>query len=246
MHYYVLHFFCIFANMESKKEKVRGMFNSIAQRYDLLNHTLSLGIDRRWRARVVRMVVAQSKADHVLDVATGTGDLAIGLIRGGVKRVTGADLSSEMVAVGVRKIASRKLSDLITMEVQDVEQLNYENDSFDAVTCAFGVRNFENLELGLTQMHRVLSKHGGIYILEFSKTGSNLWGWIYNFYFHNILPFVGRVVSGNRQAYSYLPESVDDFASGDRFLEILSSVGFSSAKKHELMGGIATIYTAIK
>lgn len=239
-------FFYTFVAMESKKDQVRTMFDSIAPNYDLLNHTLSLGIDRSWRKRLVRMVVGGGVHANVLDVATGTGDLAIGLVGAGVDRVTGADLSKEMVEVGIRKIAKRGLAHKIELQVEDVEELSYADNSFDAVTCAFGVRNFENLELGLRQMGRVLKPGAGIYILEFSKVEKGLWGWIYNFYFHNILPLIGRLVSRDKGAYTYLPQSVDGFASGKEFLSILAHVGFSDAKERKLMGGIATIYKATK
>lgn len=232
--------------MESKKEQVRTMFDSIAPNYDLLNHTLSLGIDRSWRKKLVGMVLSGGVHANVLDVATGTGDLAIGLVAGGVDSVTGADLSKEMVEIGVRKVEKRGLGSRIMLEVQDVEELSYADNSFDAVTCAFGVRNFENLELGLRQMGRVLKPGAGIYILEFSKVEKGVWGWLYNFYFHNILPLVGRLISRDKRAYTYLPQSVDGFASGEEFLSILTHVGFANAKQRKLMGGIATIYRAIK
>lgn len=232
-------------NMESKKERVRVMFDSIAPRYDFLNHALSLTIDKRWRARVVRGVV-RGGAREVLDVATGTGDLAIGLVKGGVERVVGVDLSSGMVDVGVQKVEKQGLADRIELQVQDVEQLNFEDGRFDAVTCGFGVRNFENLEVGLRQMHRVLRSGGECYVLEFSQVERGLWGSLYGFYFHSVLPLVGRLVSGDRGAYSYLPESVDEFASGEAFLDKMRAAGFVHCQKRELMGGIATIYTARK
>lgn len=229
--------------MEAKKERVRDMFNSIAEKYDLLNHTLSFTFDKRWRKRMIKSVV-DSKAQKVLDVATGTGDMALGLVGAGVQWVRGVDLSPGMVEVGRRKVEARGVGEQITLEVQDVECLSFANESFDAVTCAFGVRNFENLEIGLAQMHRVLKTGSGCYILEFSKVNKGLWGSLYGFYFHKILPFIGRVVSGDKGAYSYLPTSVDEFASGEAFLATLRKVGFSRCEKKELMGGIATIYTA--
>lgn len=231
--------------MEAKKESVRDMFNSIAERYDLLNHTLSFNFDKRWRAKVIKSVVS-SKAQEVLDVATGTADMAIGLVGGGVPKVVGVDLSPGMVEVGRRKVEARGLGAQITLEVQDIELLSLGDETFDGVTCAFGVRNFENLEAGLAQMHRVLRTGGNCYVLEFSKVKKGLWGSLYGFYFHQILPLVGRLVSGDKGAYSYLPTSVGRFASGEAFLDTLRKVGFSRCEKQELMGGIATIYTAKK
>ncbi|MEG0162719.1 MAG: bifunctional demethylmenaquinone methyltransferase/2-methoxy-6-polyprenyl-1,4-benzoquinol methylase UbiE [Mucinivorans sp.] len=231
--------------METKKERVRDMFNSIAPRYDLLNHTLSLNIDRRWRAKVVKMV-CDSGARTVLDVATGTGDLAIGLAAAGVNHIVGVDLSPAMADVGRCKVKDQSLDEVIEIQVQDVEQLNFETASFQAVTCGFGVRNFENLDAGLSQMHRVLADGGGCFILEFSKPGKGLWGAVYGLYFHHVLPLIGRMISGSKAAYSYLPASVDGFVCGDDFLHRMRAAGFDRLSKKELMGAIATIYIGYK
>lgn len=231
-------------NNSTKKEQVREMFDNIAPRYDLLNHLLSLGIDRSWRSKLVAMA-AQSKPKSILDVATGTGDLAIALARRCPQaRVTAIDLSPEMLEVGRRKVAKRGLS--IEMLVSDAEQIPLPDNSFDTVTAAFGVRNFENPLVGLKQMCRVLKRGGEIYVLEFSTPRHGLFAALYKFYFHNLLPLVGRAISKEKRAYSYLPESVEAFACGEQFLQLLADAGFSQGSYRELMGGIATIYRGIK
>lgn len=217
------------------------MFDAVAQRYDLLNHLLSLGIDRGWRAKVVRSVAGSAQ---VLDVATGTGDLAIGLVRGGVNRVVGVDLSPGMVEVGQKKVAS--YGDRIELMVGDAEDLPFADGRFDAVTCAFGVRNFEHLEVGLREMCRVVKKGGVCVVLEFSTPKTAVWGTLYRLYFHRVLPVVGRWISGSRGAYSYLPQSVDASVQGAEFCALLARVGFSKNSARRLTGGVATIYIATK
>lgn len=234
-------FFCTFAPMGAKKNEVRQMFDSVARRYDLLNHLLSLGIDRRWRKRVVRTVAGSAE---VLDVATGTGDLALGMVRGGVGRVVGVDLSPGMVEVGQKKVAP--YGDRIELVVGDAEDLSFADGRFDAVTCAFGVRNFEHLEVGLREMCRVTKKGGVCVVLEFSTPRTAVWGALYRFYFHRILPVVGRWISGSRGAYTYLPQSVDVSVQGEAMLVLLAQVGFSTSSARRLTGGVATIYTATK
>lgn len=229
--------------MGAKKEEVRQMFDSVAARYDLLNHLLSFGIDRRWRKKVVRTVAG---AGEVLDVATGTGDLALGLARGGVRKVMGVDLSAGMVEVGRAKVAKSPYADRIEMGVGDAEALPFQTGRFDAVTCAFGVRNFEHLENGLAEMCRVLKKGGVCVVLEFSTPRNRVWGALYRFYFHRVLPVVGRWISGSRGAYTYLPQSVDGSVQGAAMGALLTKVGFSTQSAKRLTGGVATIYMAIK
>ncbi|MEF9949744.1 MAG: bifunctional demethylmenaquinone methyltransferase/2-methoxy-6-polyprenyl-1,4-benzoquinol methylase UbiE [Mucinivorans sp.] len=231
--------------MGDKKEHVRDMFNSIAQSYDLLNHTLSFSFDRRWRRKVIALV-RKDGAQRVLDVATGTGDMAIELVRSGVKNVVGVDLSQAMVAVGRKKITARGLDAQIELQEQDVEQLTFPDNHFSAVTCSFGARNFEHLDRGLSQMQRVIAPEAGCYVLEFSTPQRGLWGAMYGFYFHHVLPLIGRMVSGNKKAYTYLPNSVDGFLSGEAFLDRMRAAGFQRCSLHSLMGGIATIYIGYK
>lgn len=230
-----------------KKEQVREMFDSIAKRYDLLNHLLSMNIDRRWRAKVVRMIRRQAP-ESILDIATGTGDLAIAAARALPQTaVTGVDLSPEMLRIGREKVTVRFPGREFPMLEGDAEQLPFEDASFDAVTCGFGVRNFENLPKGLEQMHRVLRPGGRVYILEFSvPSRSNILGKLYRFYFRHILPGIGRLISKDARAYAYLPESVGAFPYGERFCTLLTEVGFTEPSRTVLMGGIATIYTAEK
>lgn len=228
---------------DGKRDQVRKMFDAIAPRYDLLNHLLSLGIDRRWRSAVVRMVGRAGSA-RLLDVATGTGDMAIAIARHTQATVTGVDLAPEMLRIARTKVERAGLA--IPMIEGDAEYLPFDTASFDAVTSAFGVRNFENLAGGIREMSRVLVPDGRIFVLEFSMPRHSLVGASYRLYFHRILPWIGGVISRDRQAYSYLPESVEAFPYGDRFLEILTANGFRDAQSTTLMGGIATIYSATK
>lgn len=231
-------------NDHSKKEQVRDMFDAIAPKYDLLNHLLSMNIDRGWRRRVVN-TVADLAPTSILDIATGTGDLAIALKkRIPQATVTGSDLSPEMLEVARRKIAERGLE--IALQVADAENLPFANDSFRVITAAFGVRNFENTVAGLRQMHRVLEKGGTMIVLEFSTPPPTLFGRLYRWYFRNILPRIGRMISKDSRAYSYLPESVDAFACGDNFVSLLREAGFDTATYKTLTGGVATIYQAVK
>ncbi|SUE35104.1 bifunctional demethylmenaquinone methyltransferase/2-methoxy-6-polyprenyl-1,4-benzoquinol methylase UbiE [Rikenella microfusus] len=234
-------------NPAGKKEQVRDMFDSIARRYDLLNHLLSMNIDRRWRARVVKMILRQSP-ESVLDVATGTGDLAIAVGRAlPAAALTGVDLSPRMLRIGREKVAARFPGREFPMLEGDAERLPFADASFGAVTCGFGVRNFENLPRGLAEMYRVLRPGGRVYILEFSMPSQrNALGRLYRFYFRHILPGIGRIVSKDARAYTYLPESVGEFPYGERFRTLLSEAGFAAPQSEVLMGGIATIYTADK
>lgn len=230
-----------------KKEQVREMFDSIAPRYDFLNHCLSMHIDKRWRRKTVRMVARQQPAS-LLDVATGTGDLAIALRKKlpESSQITGVDLSPQMLRIGREKIARIFPGKEFAMVEGDAENLPFEAESFDAVTAAFGVRNFEDIPAGLQQMYRVLKPEGQVYILEFSMPGNNILGRLYRFYFRHILPKIGRLVSGSRGAYQYLPESVGGFPYGERFEGLLREAGFSAVSHRKLMGGIAMIYNGKK
>jgi demethylmenaquinone methyltransferase/2-methoxy-6-polyprenyl-1,4-benzoquinol methylase len=230
---------------EGKKQEVRVMFNSIANRYDFLNHFLSAGIDYSWRKKAIKLVGAHHPK-IILDVATGTGDLAIAASVLNPFKIIGVDIAENMLAIGRKKIAEKNLQDLISFETGDSENLRFNDGSFDAVMVAFGVRNFENLEKGLSEMFRVLNNKGVVIILEFSKPTRFGIKQLYSFYFRYILPFLGRKISGNSSAYTYLPESVVEFPAGGKFLKILENSGFKQTTYKQLSFGIASIYTGLK
>lgn len=230
----------------SKKEQVADMFNNIAGKYDLLNHTLSMGIDRVWRKKAIRTLGAIQPA-AILDVATGTGDLAIAAaLQLPGTRVTGIDIAAQMLEVGQGKIKNAKLEDRIVLQLADSEALPFATGHFDAVMCAYGVRNFQNLDAGLKEMCRVMRPGGRLAILEFSQP--RLFGvkQVYQFYFRYILPALGKLVSRHSRAYTYLPESVQAFPQGAAFCSILQQAGFRDARARPLSMGITTLYTAEK
>ena len=230
----------------SKKEQVEQMFDKIAPKYDLLNRVLSLGIDVWWRKRALGFLRSE-KPQNILDVATGTADVAIMAAKMlQPKTITGIDISNQMLDFGRVKIAKEGLDKTITLETGDSENLRFETGAFDAVTVAFGVRNFENLEKGLSEMGRVLRTDGRIVILEFSKPHLFPFKQLYNTYFKYVLPFIGRLTSRDVRAYTYLFESVQAFPEGEQFIQILSKTGFHQAKYVRLTLGICSIYTAIK
>jgi len=232
-------------NKIGKKESVRKMFNEISDRYDFLNHFLSMGIDILWRKKLVRLLKRQNPK-YVLDVATGTGDLAITASHIGDIKIVGVDIAEEMLAVGQKKIKQKKLTDKITLSVGDSENLPFETETFDAAMVAFGVRNFENLDKGLAEMYRVLSENSKVYILEFSMPEKFPIKQLYHFYFKNILPLIGRTVSKDRRAYTYLHDSVQEFPSGEAFLSRLNIAGFKNSSQLKLSFGIASIYVGEK
>lgn len=222
------------------------MFDRIAPRYDLLNHTLSLNVDRLWRRRVVS-IIGKQHPQRILDIATGTGDLAIALARriDGV-RVTGIDLSEQMLAVARRKVGELGLSDRIDLEQGDAEHLAAASGAADAVTVAFGVRNFGDLDAGLRELHRVLKPGGQVVILEFSRPRNPIFRALYEFYSYRILPRIGGAVSHDKQAYAYLPASVGAFPAPDEFLATMAHAGFTGCRARSLSCGIAQIYTGTK
>jgi len=230
----------------SKKDQVTSMFDNIASKYDLLNRVLTVGIDTRWRKKAISYL---NPTDHrkILDVATGTADVVIELHKQlKPEQIVGMDISSEMIHYGQKKIAKHKLEKIATLEVGDSENLRYDTDEFDAVTAVFGVRNFENLEKGLSEMHRVLRKGGKTVILEFSRPKLFPFKQLYNLYFKHILPFIGRKTSKDAKAYTYLYESVQAFPDYENFGAILEKVGFRSVEWKPLTLGICTIYTGTK
>lgn len=232
---------------QTKKEQVEHMFDNIAPTYDKLNHILSFNIDRIWRRRVMR-IVRRSHAHKIMDVATGTGDLAIAMAkRVDRTQILGIDLSEEMLQVARKKIEKQGLEERIIVEKGDAENLSMvSTESIDAATVAFGVRNFENLERGLSEIYRTLRPGGKFVVLEFSIPRNRLVRWVYAQYSHRLLPRIGAMLSKDRKAYDYLPDSVEEFPSPERFAEILRGVGFKDIKLSSQSFGIAHIYEATK
>lgn len=225
----------------SKREQVERMFDNISPKYDLLNRLFSLGIDQGWRRKVVRLL-GQEPVERLLDVATGTADLAIlGATR--AKQVTGVDISEGMLAHGRTKVERKGLTQRVVLQRADSAALPFADSTFDAVTVAFGVRNFEHLEQGLREMARVLCPNGRIFVLEFSKPTKAPMKQLFRFYFHRVMPTIGRTVSKDSAAYTYLPKSVDAFPEGQAFLDIMARAGLREVKAEPLTGGIATLYT---
>lgn len=221
------------------------MFDNISGKYDFLNHFLSMGIDILWRKKAISMLKSH-EPKLILDVATGTGDFAIEALKLNPEKVIGVDISAGMLEYGRKKMESRGLSEKIELQMGDSEQLLFEDNKFDAVIVAFGVRNFENLEKGLADMLRVLKPGGKVMILEFSKPTVFPFKQLYSFYFKAILPIIGKIVSKDNAAYTYLPESVNEFPYGDKFLDVLETVGFKQNQCKPLTFGISSIYTGTK
>ena len=231
-------------SLQSKKDQVKHMFNMIASKYDFLNHTLSLGMDYVWRKKAIKKILNNPK--EILDIATGTADFAISVAKHTQANITGIDISDQMIYVGNKKIQQKKLNNRIKLSIEDSENLPFENESYDAITAGFGVRNFENLEQGLREIYRVVKKDGYVVILEPSTPKVFPLKQIFSFYFQKILPFIGSIVSKDKSAYSYLPNSVKSFPDGDDFIKILNKQGFSKANYYPLSLGIVSLYVAIK
>ncbi len=230
----------------SKREQVEHMFDAISPRYDLLNRLFSLGIDQGWRRKVIRMV-KERPVERMLDVATGTADLAImAARRDAAKHVTGSDISEGMLKHGRVKVSEARLAERVELLRADSAALPFADGAFDAVTVAFGARNFEDLERGLREMLRVLKPGGRLFVLEFSKPRGPVMGGLFRFSFHRVMPFIGRMVSRDSSAYTYLPESVDAFPDGEDLLRILERCGGHDARMRTLTGGIATIYSVTR
>jgi demethylmenaquinone methyltransferase / 2-methoxy-6-polyprenyl-1,4-benzoquinol methylase len=229
-----------------KRDEISGMFDRIAWRYDFLNHFLSFGTDKRWRRRAVAAIGRLKRPVHILDVATGTADLAIEALRLGPDKVTGADISPGMLQEGRKKIMKMGLAEKIELVLAPSEELPFPDGTFDVAMAAFGVRNFADTAAGLSEMYRVLSDDGVIMVLEFSKPDRFPVKQLYGFYFRRLLPMMGRLFSRDRSAYTYLPASVGSFPEGEAFLNLLGAAGFGSPEMKRLSGGIATIYTGRK
>lgn len=229
----------------SKRQQVEEMFDSIAPNYDFLNRVLSMGIDQGWRKKAINSL-KEVNPKQILDVATGTADLAIAALKLNPDHITGIDISNQMLNVGRDKIKAKNISDKITLTQADSANLPFEDNKFDAITVAFGVRNFEFLQQGINQMYRVTRKGGKLAVLEFSNPKSFPFKQIYNFYFKYILPGWGGLISKSKTAYTYLPESVQHFPEGEQFAAYLKNAGYTQIKIQPLTFGICTLYTAVK
>jgi demethylmenaquinone methyltransferase / 2-methoxy-6-polyprenyl-1,4-benzoquinol methylase len=229
----------------SKKIQIRNMFNGISKRYDFLNHFLSIGIDRYWRRKAIS-ILKPYQPKLILDIATGTGDLAITALRIKPEKIIGIDISEGMLEIGNQKIRKKNLNHLIELITGDSENINFPDNAFEAAMVAFGVRNFENLQKGLTEIRRVLKPGSPLVVLEFSKPAKFPVKQVYNFYFKRILPVIGKLFSKHHAAYSYLPESVFKFPEGKSFLEELKTAGFQNTKEIRMTFGVASIYIGIK
>jgi demethylmenaquinone methyltransferase/2-methoxy-6-polyprenyl-1,4-benzoquinol methylase len=230
---------------KSKKEEVAEMFNNISSKYDFLNHFLSMGIDKLWRKKAVKLM-KQVNPTRVLDMATGTGDFALESLVLKPNEIVGLDISEGMLEMGRQKMKKKGVDNIISMRLGDSESIPFEDNYFDALTVGFGVRNFENLEKGLSEMLRVIKPGGMAVILEFSKPKNFPIKQLFGLYSNHILPFIGKTVSKDARAYTYLPESVAAFPEGKDFANILINLGYKDVKLTPVSGGIATIYTGRK
>ncbi|MDR1861054.1 MAG: bifunctional demethylmenaquinone methyltransferase/2-methoxy-6-polyprenyl-1,4-benzoquinol methylase UbiE [Bacteroidales bacterium] len=234
------------ADIEKKKEHIEHMFNNIAPHYDFLNHFLSLGIDRYWRYKAANILKSHAPA-RILDVASGTGDFAIAVARRlHPESITGYDISEQMLRIGREKVQKKGLEGIISFRQGASEDMPFEDAAFDAVTVAFGVRNFERLDLGLKEFERVLSKNGVAVILEFSRPRIFPVRQLYALYSHYMVPWLGRLFSRDASAYRYLPQSVEAFPDGADFMAKLTQAGFGGVAQKRLTFGIVTIYIAEK
>ena len=233
-------------SQKDKKEQVAEMFNDIAPRYDFMNRFLSAGIDMAWRRKALKTLKALQPRE-MLDVATGTADVAIMASRMlSPKKIIGIDISEGMLSFGRQKIDRQGLADIITLQTGDSERIEFEDDRFDAVTVAFGVRNFADLARGIAELHRVLRPGGKLVVLEFSRPHLPGVRGLYNFYMNRIAPGMGGIFSRNRAAYQYLNDSVQRFPEGDDFLRVLEEAGFKQTVCKRLSLGICSIYTGVK
>lgn len=232
-------------SVKSKKNQVEEMFDDISSRYDLLNHLLSANIDKIWRKRVINRL-SKYAVKNILDIATGTADFAIAASKIKDSVVTGIDISEGMLEIGRQKILKAGLDNRVLLIKADSENLPFDDNSFDGAIVGFGVRNFENLKIGLSEIYRVLKPGAVFFVLEFSKPKKTPVKQFYHFYFTRILPLIGKMVSKHNNAYTYLPESVDEFPDGEDFLSILAEIGFENNKCFPQTFGIASVYEAHK
>ena len=228
-----------------KKDQVANMFDAISSKYDGLNRVISFGLDVKWRKKMLKMVSA-THPKNILDIATGTGDLAILMANTSAEKIIGLDISAGMLEVGIQKIIAKNLNEKIEMVLGDSEKIPYDDNFFDAVTVAFGIRNFENLEIGLSEILRVLKPNGIFVILETSVPEKYIFKQGYKFYSKNILPIIGKLFSKDKVAYKYLSDSASIFPYGEKLNNILLKVGFISVKHLPQTFGVATIYSASK
>ena len=233
-----------YKNLETKKKQVTKMFDNIAGSYDFLNHTLSLGMDNVWRKIAIKEL--SNKPATILDIATGTADFAISASKYTNANITGIDISQGMLDVGAEKITKKGLTNRIQLQLADSEKLPFQDNNYDAITAGFGVRNFEDLNKGLSEMYRTLKSGGKVVILEPSEPTNFPLKQFYNLYFYHILPLIGGIISKDKNAYTYLPDSVSAFPSGKDFLTELDNVGFKESKHIPLSFGIVSLYIAIK
>jgi demethylmenaquinone methyltransferase/2-methoxy-6-polyprenyl-1,4-benzoquinol methylase len=230
---------------ESKKEQVAQMFDNIAFRYDFLNGLLSFGIHKGWRRKCVnKLRTLQPK--QILDVATGTADFAIECAKLKPQKITGIDISEGMMQFGREKLKKLHLDHLIELQQGDAETVEFPDNSFDAIVVGFGVRNFEHLEKGLKNLSRILKPEGSLIILEFAYPRTFPIKKLYTFYFSFVTPFIGKLFSKDKRAYSYLPESVKAFPDNEKLVDILKNCGFKNSSFRSLSFGVAAIYEAKK
>ncbi len=229
----------------AKKSYIIRLFDDIAPTYDKLNHILSLNIDKSWRSKSVKQIMT-TNPKVVLDIACGTGDFTIELAQKGVEKVIGVDISEGMMKIGLQKVEDAGLSDRITMHVDDSESLSLADNSVDAVSVAFGVRNFEHLQIGLNEMNRVIRSGGTVNVLELSVPSNPVLLWGYKLYFLHILPFFGGMISGNKDAYKYLPASVLNFPKPAVFLSMLEAAGFKDCRQRSFTFGLCRLFTGVK
>lgn len=231
---------------ESKRTQVRRMFNNIAPYYDKICHILSFNIDRLWRKRLVKLV-AEREPTNIVDIATGTGDVAISMAKQIPNtQIVGIDSSEEMLKVAQQKIERMGIQSNIKLICEDAENLSLPSNSFDVVTISFGIRNFENIDKGLSEFYRILREGGSLFVMEFSTPKHKVFNVLYRFYSKYILPVIGRVISKDNKAYTYLPESIVEFYQEDEFTDLLQKTGFDKCSAISLSNGIAHIYTGVK
>jgi len=228
-----------------RKQYIRSMFNSIASKYDFLNHIFSGGTDVLWRKKAITLL-KKYEPKKILDVACGTGDFSFAAMKLSPQEIIGVDIAEEMLAIGKEKIAKKSFQNTVRFEIGEAESLKFSNEYFDAAIVAFGVRNFSNLEQGLSEMRRVLKSNGVLCVLEFSKPKSFPFKQLYFFYFKHVLPFLGKQISQHNEAYNYLPHTVMNFPQGENFISILKKVGFKNVEENRLAFGISTVYLAQK